>query len=89
MVSVSTFVSSVEWRFPIFRKLGGVVFVDAALLDLRPFRYPLEELYWAVGPGFRYDTIVGPLRLDFGVLLNPPEDDTGRFQWFISVGQSF
>ncbi len=81
--------SSAEIRFPILGKLRGVLFVDAGLLDREPFRYPLDELFWAAGPGLRYDTLVGPLRLDFGALLNPPDADTGRFQWFISVGHSF
>jgi outer membrane translocation and assembly module TamA len=80
--------SSAEWRFPIWRKLNGVLFVDAGLLDLEPWRYPLQDLFWAVGPGLRYDTIVGPLRFDYGVLLNPP-DGTSRHRWFISVGHSF
>jgi outer membrane protein assembly factor BamA len=81
--------ASVELRFPIWRKIGGVLFVDTGVLDLEPFSYPLDKLYWAVGPGLRYDTIVGPLRLDFGALLNPRRRDREQFQWFISVGQSF
>jgi len=32
---------------------------------------------------------VGPLRFDFGILLNPKNQTNGRYQWFISVGQSF
>jgi outer membrane translocation and assembly module TamA len=80
--------TSAEWRFPLWRKLSGVVFVDAGLLDLEPWHYRLRDLFWATGSGLRYDTIVGPLRFDYGVLLNPP-DGTSRHQWFISVGHSF
>jgi outer membrane protein assembly factor BamA len=86
---LSSLEASIEWRFPIWKKLGGVVFLDAATLDLEPFTYPMDELFWAAGPGVRYDTIVGPLRFDFGILLNPKNQTNDRYQWFISVGQSF
>lgn len=81
--------SSVEWRAPIWGKFGGVVFVDAGLLELDPWQFPLDQLYWAVGPGLRYDTVVGPLRFDYGFLINPPPGDFSRHQWFISVGHTF
>jgi len=80
--------ASAEWRFPIWNKFGGVLFVDTGVLDLEPWSYPLDDLFWAVGPGLRYDTIVGPLRFDYGFLVNPPPGGS-RHQWFISVGHSF
>jgi outer membrane translocation and assembly module TamA len=80
--------ASLEWRFRIWNKLGGVVFVDSGVLDLEPWSFPLDDLFWAVGPGIRYDTIVGPLRFDYGFLVNPPPGGS-RHQWFISVGHSF
>ena len=80
--------STLEWRFPIWRRIGGVAFVDAGLLDLRPWTYHLDKLFWAVGPGLRYDTVIGPLRFDYGFLINPPLG-ASRHQWFISVGHTF
>lgn len=80
--------ASAEWRFRIWNKLGGVVFVDSGVLALDPWSFPLDDLFWAVGPGIRYDTIVGPLRFDYGFLVNPPPGGS-RHQWFISVGHSF
>lgn len=85
----SSLEATVEYRFPIWKKIGGVIFVDAALLDVRPFHYPMDNLFWAIGPGIRYDTLVGPLRFDFGTLLNPSGTRTGRYQWYISVGHTF
>ncbi len=80
--------ASAEWRFDVWNKLGGVVFVDSGVLALDPWTFPLDELFWAVGPGIRYDTIVGPLRFDYGILVNPPPGGS-RHQWFISVGHAF
>jgi len=81
--------ASTELRFPIWRKLGGVLFVDAGELNLEPFQYPLGKLFWSVGTGLRYDTVVGPLRADFGYLINPRDTGADSFQWFVSVGHSF
>ena len=71
------------------RDHGGVIFVDSALLDVRPFRYPLDNLFWSVGPGLRYETFVGPLRFDWGTLINRADSSQSRFQWYLSVGHSF
>ena len=52
----------------------------------------------AVGGGFRYNTPIGPVRLDFGYNLNPPTFLIGRenlveqlrkFNFFFSIGQTF
>jgi outer membrane translocation and assembly module TamA len=54
----------------------------------------------AVGVGLRYKTPVGPLSFDVGYNLNPPRYNVttngivevrqlARFQFFLSVGQSF
>ena len=50
----------------------------------------------AVGVGLRYKTPVGPLSFDVGYNLNPPRytapggvQQLARFQFFLSVGQSF
>jgi outer membrane translocation and assembly module TamA len=54
----------------------------------------------ALGAGIRYKTPVGPLSFDVGYNLNPPRynvttngivgaQQLARFQFFLSVGQSF
>lgn len=80
---------SVELRFPVWGDLGGVLFLDAGntwgTLEL-----PIPALRYAAGCGIRYDTPVGPLRLDFGYQLNPPPGDhLPRYQVFLTVGQAF
>lgn len=59
----------------------------------------LDYTVHAVGAGIRYKTPVGPLRFDVGYDLNPPRYQTDiqtlevkqlpRFNFFLSIGQSF
>jgi len=48
-------------------------------------------MLYTCGAGIRYHTIVGPLRLDFGYKLNPPESEEKVDRWRIhfSIGQAF
>lgn len=60
--------ASVELRFPIYEKLGGVIFLDGS--DVRASFGELAAPFaphLSAGLGFRYDTPVGPVRADFGV----------------------
>jgi outer membrane translocation and assembly module TamA len=79
---------SLELRMPVWGALGAVAFLDAGAIDERPFRYDLGDLQYSVGPGIRYQTPIGPLRLDLGIPLNPPH---GVKSWRIhfSIGQAF
>jgi len=84
----SLLVGSVELRFPISGDLGGVVFVDAGNVYSGSPAYDLGDLRVGVGPGIRYNTPIGPFRLDFGVAVNPRSGDPfGRLDF--SIGQAF
>ena len=56
----------------------------------------LNELRWAAGPGIRYETPIGPLRLDLGIQLNPIDglvingtEETRKWRVHFSIGQAF
>jgi len=85
---LSAAVASVELRFPIWKRLRGVAFFDAGVVDLRPFRYPIDEIQTSAGPGIRLATPIGSLRLDVGFPIDPdPGQDSYRIH--LSVGQAF
>jgi outer membrane protein assembly complex protein YaeT len=91
MMEVST-----EARFGIRGKIGGVLFVDGGNAWEGPWDVQLSTLRWAVGPGLRYDTPIGPMRIDLGIQLNPIaglvlEGNPEKRKWRVhfSIGQAF
>ena len=58
--------ASLEVRFPLSGALSGVAFADASDVtrDVGHIRFSVPHL--SIGPGIRYMTPVGPLRLDIG-----------------------
>jgi len=84
----SLLVGNLEARFPLFKDLGGVAFMDYGNVFSKSYDIKLNDLKYAAGIGFRYNTLVGPVRLDLGYALNP-DDNFKRYQIFISVGQAF
>ncbi len=78
--------TSLEVRFPLFWRLSAVAFVDVGNTWLQEYSYHLNELAYAVGPGLRIKTPIGPVRFDVGF---PVWNKKKRPQFFISVGQAF
>ena len=79
---------SIELRTPIYGPLGGVVFFDVGEVRRQVASYSIGDLMFGAGFGFRYHTIVGPLRVDLGFPLEPPP---GEPSWRVhfSIGQAF
>jgi outer membrane protein assembly factor BamA len=87
---------SAEVRFPVMGKLGGVLFLDYGNVWFDPWTFDVRDLRYAVGPGLRYQTPVGPARIDLGYQLNPidnllVEGEPQKRQWRVhfSIGQAF
>jgi len=85
-----------EARLPLWGKFGAVAFVDYGNVWSRSLDFHPADLRYAVGPGLRYVTPVGPARVDFGYQLNPIENlrvngEPERRHWRIhfSIGQVF
>jgi outer membrane protein insertion porin family/translocation and assembly module TamA len=84
----SLFEGNLELRSPLYGGLGGVLFFDAAIVDPDPFRYSVDDLQYGVGPGIRYQTPIGPIRLDIGFPLEAPAS-LPSWQIHFSIGQAF
>ena len=60
--------ASVEWRLPITQRFTTATFMDFGDVNRGP-NYRFNYIRAAAGFGFRYQTPVGPVRLDFGFLI--------------------
>ncbi|MPZ76260.1 MAG: outer membrane protein assembly factor BamA [Deltaproteobacteria bacterium] len=79
---------SIELRRPLWRELGGALFVDFGQVSLQPFDIPVDDVKFAAGFGLSYTTPLGPIRLDVGFPFKPPPGDQ-PWQIHFSIGASF
>ncbi len=75
-----------ELRYPLYGLLSGVVFGDAGNVWEKSWRFETTELRYALGIGIRFETPIGPLRLDAA---QPVWDPNKTVQVHVSVGQAF
>ena len=92
---------NLELRFPVLGKLRGVVFSDNGTVYRRLEVMKLLNWRYNMGLGLRYETPLGPLRVDYGFKLNrrrrhsiecpdittPCEEPLGRLH--VSLGHAF
>jgi outer membrane protein assembly factor BamA len=87
---------SEELRADIHGKLGAVFFIDGGNVWADSGGMNVRDLRYAVGPGLRYQTPIGPVRFDVGYQLNPNPDlrvngvpHLRRWRMHFSIGQAF
>ena len=78
-----------ELRFPITKKLGGVVFSDNGNVYRRIQFIRLLNWRYNAGFGFRYETPIGPVRVDYGIKLNRRRPDEPKGRLHVSLGHPF
>jgi len=78
---------SAELRFPLYKILGGVVFIDGGNIWQEYGEIP-QGLRWGVGAGLRLRSFLGSIRLDYGFKLGRREDEsTGSLHF--AIGEAF
>ncbi len=73
-----------ELRFPIYHDHGGVLFYDGGAVRVTGYRFA-HTYRDAVGVGYRYNTPVGPVALDFAFKL-PAYEGEKEFRFHLSIG---
>lgn len=87
---------SSEVRVPLAGKFAAVAFVDYGNVQADSWDFGLGELKYAVGPGLRYLTPIGPARVDVGYQLTRipnlkvnGEPELRAWRVHFSIGQAF
>ena len=79
--------TNIEWLFPVLKDAGlsGVIFFDAGNVYEE---WDFKTIKKSAGGGFRWLSPMGPLRLEYGYVINPdPDEDSGN--WDFSIGTEF
>lgn len=81
---------NIEFIFPVIKDMGlkGLVFLDAGNAWSKDEDYSLTEIRKSAGVGVRWYSPVGPLRLEYGWILDR-EDGEREGNWEFTIGQMF
>ena len=58
---------NLEYRIHIYKKLGGILFIDAGRLYDNIADYNNIDINWDYGFGVTYDTAFGPARIEYAI----------------------
>jgi translocation and assembly module TamA len=75
---------SLEMDFPLYKDLRGAIFYDTTMINGGSYDFTGDYISSA-GIGLRYNTPMGPIKLDFGVNIDDPTINRVSVQ----IGQSF
>jgi len=85
----------------LIRHFGMAVFLDGGAVWERISDINVDDMQFGVGGGFRYQSPIGPIRIDLAYKVNPTDEDLKIFEgedfgnWFsrwgihFSIGQAF
>jgi outer membrane protein insertion porin family len=82
---------NIEWIIPLIKDAGmmGVFFIDAGNVYGDDDEFNLTETREGGGAGIRWYSPLGPIRLEYGWILDPKEDEDTQGRWEFSIGTVF
>ena len=83
--------ANVEIRFPLVPQAGafGVAFFDTGNIWSNDEDVKLDDLRESAGLGVRWLSPMGPVRLEYGWILDPQASDSGTGNWEFSMASAF
>lgn len=77
-----------ELRKKVYKEIGAVAFIETANIKRKD---GLNSSKWFSGYGFglRYNTVIGPIRLDIAFPLKRRKNIDSKVQFYLSFGQAF
>ena len=82
---------NIEWLIPLIKDAGmmGVLFIDAGNVFGDDETFELTDTREGGGAGIRWYSPLGPIRLEYGWILDPKEDEDTEGRWEFSIGTLF
>ncbi len=80
---------SAEMRYNLSRSFQLASFLDTGNVYPETRDIALSDLRWSAGLGVRYRTPIGPVRLDWGYVLDPQPGDESRSRFHLTIGHAF
>ncbi len=78
-----------EFRLNLTRSFQLASFLDTGNVYPETRDLAVADLRWSAGLGVRYRTPIGPIRVDWGYVLDPQPGDTRRSHFHLSIGHAF
>ena len=82
---------NIEWIIPLIKDAGmmGVFFFDAGNVYGDDEKFDPTDTREGYGAGIRWYSPMGPIRLEYGWILDPKENESTEGRWEFSIGTLF
>ena len=80
---------AIETRFQVWKQIEVSFFLDGGQVWLDKGEARIPDLSWAFGPGLSFRSPVGPIRFEYGIRINPPDDGEPNQVFHFAVGYAF